>query len=191
MELTELDRRPIELERMNFVAVAHINTLLRKPPQAPLPPLCRPTFNVACIRRLGTASTDRSPTTAGISRAGGPRPREQAAVTLACKEHYPDTEFFGRYDSFWQPSDTQSDLRGQVGVRLNVPIYKSRLNAAVREAMFRLSQRRAEYSQKVFDVRYEVQAAYAQLEASRKSLALYSERLLPFAGQNVDAARTN
>lgn len=36
---------------------------------------------------------------------------EQASVTLACKEYYPDVEVFGRYDSFWQPTETQSDLR--------------------------------------------------------------------------------
>lgn len=191
VELTELDRRQIELERMNVVAIARINTLLRQPPYAPLPPppdqLSTSPVSVD-LEMLQQIAVQRRPDIAALAdrvRA------EQAAVALACKEHYPDTEFFGRYDSFWQPSDTQSDLRGQVGVRLNVPIYKGRLNAAVREAMFRLSQRRAEYNQKVLDVQYEVQTAYAQLEESRKSLALYSEKLLPFAGQNVDAARTN
>jgi outer membrane protein TolC len=116
---------------------------------------------------------------------------EQAAVTLACKQYYPDGEFFGRYDSFWQPADTQSELRGQVGVRLNVPIYRGKLNAAVQEALFRLNQRRAEYDQQVLDVRYEVQSAFAEVEESRKALALYSEKLLPFAEQNVNAASVN
>lgn len=191
VELTQLDRRQIELERMNVVAAVRINTLLRRPPQAFLPPPPSQLSISPAPLDLGVLqefAVQRRPDVAALAA----RVRaEQAAVTVACKEHYPDGEFFGRYDSFWQPADTQSDLRGQVGVRLNVPIYKGRLNAAVREAMFRLSQRRAEYDQKVLDVRYEVQTAYAQLEESRKSLALYSERLLPFAGQNVDAARTN
>ncbi|MCI0746022.1 MAG: TolC family protein, partial [Verrucomicrobia subdivision 3 bacterium] len=191
VEFTQLDRRQIELERMNVVAAARINTLLRRPAQASLPPppgqlsISPASLDLDVLQEV---AVQRRPDIAALAA----RVRaEQAAVTVACKEYYPDGEFFGRYDSFWQPAETQSDLRGQVGVRLNVPIYKGRLNAAVREAMFRLSQRRAEYDQKVLDVRYEVQTAYAQLEESRKSLDLYSERLLPFAGQNVDAAQAN
>jgi outer membrane protein TolC len=191
VELTELERRQIELERMNVVAIARINTLLRRLPQAALPPPPGQLSTSAVVLDLETLqqiAIQQRPDVAALSA----RVRaEEAAVSVACKEYYPDGEFFGRYDSFWQPADTQSDLRGQVGVRLNVPIYKGRLNAAVREAMFRLSQRRAEYEQKVLDVRYEVQTAYAQLDESRKSLTLYSERLLPYAGQNVDAARAN
>jgi len=41
---------------------------------------------------------------------------ERPPVALAVKQYYPDAEVFGRYDSFWQPAATQSDLRGQVGV---------------------------------------------------------------------------
>ncbi len=36
-----------------------------------------------------------------------------------------------------------------------------------------------------------MQTAYAQLDESRKSLALYVEKLLPIAEQNVAASRTN
>ncbi len=191
VELTDLDRRQIELERMNVVAIARINTLLRRPPQAALPPppgqlyMSPVSVDLDVLQQVAVQQRPDVAALAARVRA------EQAAVTVACKEYYPDGEFFGRYDSFWQPADTQSDLRGQVGVRLNVPIYKGRLNAAVREAIFRLSQRRAEFSQKVLDVGYEVQTAYSQLEESRKSLALYSERLLPIAEQNVAAARAN
>lgn len=191
VELAELDRQQVELTRMHTVAVARINTLLRQPPNAPLPP---PPMQLAStpvsvdLEVLQHVAAQQRPDLAAIAariRA------EQAAVTLACKAHYPDGEFFGRYDSFWQPTSTQGDLQGQVGVRLNVPIYHGRLDAAVREAMLRVSQRRAEYEQKWLDVQYEVQTAYAQLEESRRSLALYSERLLPAAEQNVTAARAD
>jgi outer membrane protein TolC len=116
---------------------------------------------------------------------------EQAAVTLACKNYYPDLEVFGRYDTFWQPADTQGDLRGQVGVNVNVPIYKGRLNAAVQEAMFRVRQRSAEYEQRRLDIQFEVASAYEELEESRQSLQLYTDKLIPAAEQNVAAARSN
>ncbi len=37
VELAQLERRQLELERMNTVAMARVNTLLRQPPDAPLP----------------------------------------------------------------------------------------------------------------------------------------------------------
>ena len=88
-------------------------------------------------------------------------------------------------------ADTQGDLRGQVGVNVNVPIYKGRLNAAVQEAMFRVRQRSAEYEQRRVDVQFEVASAYEELEESRQSLQLYTDKLIPAAEQNVAAARSN
>jgi len=191
LELAELERRQIELDRTNRLAIARINTLLRMPPYAPLPPppakleVPNGKFDLdllqqeAAVRRpdlMATASQVRS---------------EQAAVDLAMKEYYPDVELFGRYDTFWQPESMQGDLRGQVGVNLNMPIYRGRLNAAVREAMFRLSQRRSEYEQRLLDVQYEVVTAYEQLEESRRALRLFAERLIHAAEQNVAAARAN
>ena len=115
---------------------------------------------------------------------------EQASVTLACKQAYPDVEVFGRYDTFWQPS-SMADLRGQIGVSLNLPVYQGKLNAAVNEAMFRLNQRKSEYEAHVLDIQYEVRTAYERLEESRQTVHLYAERMLPAATQNVAAARAN
>jgi outer membrane protein TolC len=116
---------------------------------------------------------------------------EQAAVTLACKDYYPDVDVFGRYDTFWQPADTQSDLRPQVGATINVPIYKGRLNAGVREAIARLNKQRAEYEQRLIDVSYEVASAAALVEESRRTVEIYSDKLIPAALQNIAAASAN
>ncbi|MCI0335255.1 MAG: TolC family protein [Planctomycetes bacterium] len=191
VELAELERRMIELERMNRLAAARVNTLLRQQPFAPLPPppaqLSSPSEEPD-IETLQQLALSQRPDLAAL----GARVRaEQAAVTLACKEYYPDVEVFGRYDSFWQPADTQSDLRGQVGVNLNVPIYRGKLHASVREALSKLSQQRAEYEQRELDIRYEVAAAYEQVRESHRTLQLYAERLVPTAEQNVAAARSN
>ena len=191
VELTELDRRKLELDRMHSIAIARINTLLRLPPNTAVPPPpAHLTLAVAAgeLPVLQHLAAQQRPDLAALAE----RIRaEQAKVDLAAKDYYPDTEFYGRYDTFWQPASTQGDLRGQAGVRMNVPLYRGRLHAALREAEFRLSQRQAEYEQKLLDVGYEVQAAHAQLEESQKALGLYSGRLLPIAEQNVAAARAN
>jgi outer membrane protein, heavy metal efflux system len=191
VELAGLERRSLELERANRIAIARVNTLLREEPFRPLPP---PPATLAVpdsspdVEALQEIAVSQRPDLQALSA----RVRaEQASVTLATKDYYPDVEVFGRYDSFWQPAETQSDLRGQVGVNMNVPIYRGKLNAAVREALANLSQRRAEYEQRLLDVRYEVAAAYEELEESRQALELYASKLIPAAEQNVAVARSN
>jgi cobalt-zinc-cadmium efflux system outer membrane protein len=191
VDLADLERQSIEYERMQKVAVARINTLLHEDPAGPLPPAPRqldPPHSQFDLVALQAGAESQRPDLAALAakiRA------EQAAVTLACKDYYPDADVFGRYDTFWQPADTQGDLRGQVGVTVNVPVYRGKLNAAVREAMFRVSQRQAEYEQRRLDVHYEVANAFALVEESERTLAVYSERLIPAALQNTNAASSN
>jgi len=185
--LTQLERRDLELNQVLTVAVARINTLLHLRPNAPLPPppgqLAGPTHQVDLAAVEQIATQQRPDLTALAARIAA----ERAALELAIKQRYPDTEVFGHYDTFWQ----EGQLRPQVGVRLNMPIYRDRLNAAVREAEYRVSQRQAEYDQKLLDVQFEVQSTYARVEESRRATALYVERLVPLAIQNVAAAQAN
>jgi outer membrane protein, heavy metal efflux system len=190
VELADLERKRIEFDRGQRIAVARINTLLRRQAEAALPPAPRhlpPVNAIPSAEQLEQAALTSRPDLAALrARVEA----EQAAVTLACKQAYPDVEVFGRYDTFWQPS-SMADLRGQVGVSLNLPVYQGKLNAAVNEAMFRLNQRKAEYEARVLDIQYEVRAAYERLEESRQAVHLYAERMLPAATQNVAAARAN
>jgi outer membrane protein TolC len=191
VELAQLERRQFELERMNTVAVARINTLLHQPPTASLPP---PPTQLALEQTLPDSNelqdiaARQRPELESLASQIAAR---QADVTLAEKQYYPDVEVMGHYDTYWQPASTQGDLRGQVGVRVNMPIYCERLNAAVREATDRVAQKRAECDQKLLDIQYEVQQGYAELVESQKTLRLYTDKLIPIAEQNVSAARSN
>lgn len=187
VELADLRRRQIELERMRRVAVARINTLLLRAADGPLPPSPQslpPEAELPGADALRQMALARRPDLAAIAarvRAEG------AAVDLALLQYYPDVEFFGRYDAFWQ----ESELQASAGMNLNVPIYRRRLNAAVSEAQFRLSQRRAEYRQRVLDIQYEVQSAYEQVEEARQTVELYHANYLPLAEQNLALARAD
>jgi cobalt-zinc-cadmium efflux system outer membrane protein len=191
LELADLARRQLELERMDRVATARINTLLRRWPDAPLPPppahLNAPQQPVDANLLWQTALQQRPDLAALAWRIQS----EEAALELAYKNYFPDLDVFGRYDTFWQPSSTQGPLRAQVGVAMNLPIYREKLRAAVCEAQFRLNQRRAEFEQRSLNIQYEVVSAAQQVEESRKTVDLYDQRLLPVADQNVAAARAN
>jgi cobalt-zinc-cadmium efflux system outer membrane protein len=100
------------------------------------------------------------------------------------KEFYPDIEIFGKYDTFW----TDPAQRGQVGANLNIPLNQSRRQAGVREAMFRVNKMQAEYNLQVDTVRSEVQTAFARLSASRRTLDLFTGKILHASELNVSAA---
>ncbi len=191
VELANLEQKHIELERMEKVAAGRINVLIRHNPTDPvLPP-------VGSIDRSATLPDEQFLLAFAVqqrpevSAAAARIQEEQARLALACKQYYPDMEVFGRYDTFWQPRETQSDLRGQVGARINLPVYEKRLNAAVCEARHQVSKARAGYDQIVLEVQAEAQSAYEQVLESQRTVALYSTKLVPAAQQNVDVARSN
>jgi outer membrane protein TolC len=191
VELADLNRRRVELERMNRVAIARINTLMHLSPDnaIPPPPATLPVANVpASVEVLRSTAISRRPDLAAI----GARLRaDRASLQLANKEFLPDFEVFGQYDSFWQPYATQKDLRSQVGVNMNVPIYLEKRRAAVREAVFKLNQRHAEYEQRLDDINNDVQAAYERVLEMRQIIDLYANQTLPAARQNVESARAD
>lgn len=185
VELALLERRQVELARNRGIAVARINTLLHRPPDCPLAP---PPRGLPAIEQLPPADELRQVALASrpdLAAIGARLRAEQSSLALANKDYLPDLEVMGRYDAFWQ----EPQLRAMVGVNANVPIYRERLNAAVREAMFRISQKRAEYRQRMDDINREVQTAYEQMQAATELVELYRRRIIPAARQNVDSAR--
>jgi len=186
VEIARLGTRRAELLRAKEVAAARINTLLHREATHPLPP-----------PPAAIAMPDRLPDAAALqARAVAERPdlaalafrveAEETAVALACKEYYPDLEVTVKHDAFMP-----EEMRTQVGVGLNVPIYRQRRHAAVNEASARASQRRAEYQDRLDQVAFEVQSAVAQLAEGREVVDLYTKKILPTAEANVESARIN
>src|SRR5262245_29668061 len=131
LELADLARRQLELTRMRDVAIARINTLLRRWPSAPLPepPLdLDPPAAPADTELLWQTALQQRPDLAAIAwRVQS----AEAALELAYKNYCPDADLFARYDTFWQPASTQGPLRTQLGVAVNLPVYRQKLQAAV------------------------------------------------------------
>ncbi len=184
VELAQLEQRRVELDRARQVATARINLLLHREPQLalPLPPqrieVSGELPDVDALRGQALESRPDLSALAARVQAG------QNEVALMCKEFYPDFEVMGRYDTFW----TDPAQRAQVALNLNIPLNQDRRQAAVREAIFRLNKAQAEYNQQVDTVRSEVQTAFARLSASRRTLELFTAKLLPASESNVSAA---
>jgi len=187
LELAQLHSRRAEFRRDVGVATARINTLLHQPPGCPLPPPPRnlavpePPSSPEPLHALALQSRPDLAAQAARIQA------RQAALALACKEYYPDMELIGRYDATME----DEAMRPMVGMAFNVPIQLQRRSAAVREATARIQQETAEYQNRVNQARYDVQAAYERLVQGRAILRLYSDRILPAAEQNIEAALAN
>jgi outer membrane protein TolC len=186
VEIGREQERRLTLEETQKITQARINTLLHLPPDSPLPPPPRTITlqeelpEVAVLR--SSALTRRPDLQAHADRIRA----EQASLALAQKEFCPDFEVSAGYDAFWQ----EKPLRSQVGLRLNLPIYKGRRNAAVAEAQARIAQREAELARQTDQVNLQVQEAYERVVKSEKTVRLYVKTILPAAKSHVEAARS-
>jgi outer membrane protein TolC len=191
VELADLQRRRIELDRQYRSSVARINILLRQPPFAPIPPPTRKLQTTESLPDVGTLQQIALAQRQDLAAIGHRIQAAEASLALAHKQYYPDVDVFGRYDTFWQPASAMGDLRAQAGFAVNLPVYHHKLRAAVWEAQAQLSRRHAEYQQKQAEIEWEVQSAYLMTDESLRLLAVYREQLVPTATQNVAAVRAN
>src|SRR5690606_11231716 len=187
VELAELQQQRLALVRAERVARARINTLLLAPPSDPLPP---PPASLDVKDELppsedlfAQALAERPELAA---RAAQVR-RERYAAGLAHLDFYPDLTFAAEYNAF-MPEEA---LRTMVGMNLNVPLYKQKRWAAVREAGARIARQQAMYDAETVRLAFDVEQAYQQVEESRKALAIFEDKLLPAARHSVEAAEAS
>ena len=185
LELADLEARGAELARRENIAIARINTLLHRQADSPLPPPSNlsPPVALPPVDELRDTALCRRPDLA--AQAARIRAAE-AAVNLACKDYYPDVEIVGKYDAFMP-----EEMRPQLGMNVNVPLWQQKRSAAWREAMAKLQKERAEYANMADQTRFEVQSAYAELLEGQRVLHLYDEKILPAAKQYTQSARAN
>jgi outer membrane protein TolC len=185
VELGRLEQRRVEIDQAHETATARINLLLHRNPDVALPPpqsrlpTDGETEDVAVLRQA--ALSQRPDLSSILARLQS----EQSALALANQEYYPDFEVMGKYDTFW----TDPNQRAQIALNLNMPIYHEKRQAAIREAMFRVNKLQSEYARDVDMVKNEVQTAHSRLRASRRTLDLYEQKLLPATEDNVAAAK--
>lgn len=187
VEIGRQQERRFTLGRMRAVAVARLNTLMHRPPDQPLPPPARQLHTGAILPEVGVLRAEALARRPDLRAAASRIVAEEASLGLAHKEYYPDFEVMLAYDSFWQ--SPQRPFDPQLAVKLNLPVRRSRRDAAVAEAQARIAQRRAELARLADQVQFEVQQAYSQVRESEQAMRLYESNLLKDADLNVQTAR--
>lgn len=185
VERTMLRRQALELTQQQVATRAGINALLNRPSDAPVPPPgpLPSAGDLPPLAALQSFARERHPELRALQF------QERAAseqMRLAQKARFPSLVLSAGYDSMWD----DPVQRSTVGLSINVPLDQGKRTAEIDAA--RADAHRAEESLADLSARLgsELAAAYAAVEETRQSLALYRGELLPLADSTLAAARS-
>jgi outer membrane protein TolC len=74
---------------------------------------------------------------------------------------------------------------------VNVPIYRQRRCAAVREANARGAQEQAKLEAQIQEIGFRVERSYQRVMESEQALRVYQQEILPASRHSVEAARAS
>lgn len=185
VEVALLEHRDIVLERQRKAALAMLNILLQRQPDAPLPPPSALPGGDALpsVVQLRAMALQNRPDIHAVDarvQAG------QQRVKLAERNTLPDFQLSADYNSLWM----RDEQRLMVGVGINIPL-SAKHRAAEDEARADLLRLDFTRQEAVVQLQGEVQQAYDQVVESQHVLALYQDHLLPLAEENLAAARSD
>jgi outer membrane protein, heavy metal efflux system len=190
-QLATLEREAVGLNSEREIVIAQLNELLRRAPDAALPPplaqlqIATSTPDERARRSQLTAAhqlTDRTEI-----RAAGARARaESLKVDAAERGYFPSFRLSTSYSSMWE----MASHRWMVGVELNVPWPTERKSAAIDEAQAMQARYRSEVAQLTDAARTEVFVASRKLAEAEDMLALLETRQLPLASEQIALARS-
>jgi outer membrane protein TolC len=185
-ELAHMEHDSVILASQRDVTVAQMNELLHRAPELQLPPppseLALPPALEANAKQLEAEAVERrSEVAAARHRARA----EQARAERAAREYYPDFTVSTSYSSMWE----MLEHRWMVGLGFNLPLQTGKRGGAADEAAAARAQFESEAARLTDSARTQVFVSLKQLDESRHVLALFDERLVPLAEDQLDAAR--
>ncbi|HSL81217.1 MAG TPA: TolC family protein [Thermoanaerobaculia bacterium] len=185
VELAHLVHRDMVLETTREVLAARLNALLHREPGAPLPPpvdrLALPELEAPDPARLEELALAARPE---LARLTAERAAREAMVSLRRLDRYPEFEAMASYNSMWMDTAHQ----WMVGVAVNLPVWRGRIEAGVAEAEAEAARVESERARLADEVRAEARIAWSRLREAHHVLTLYESRLVPAARDQVRAA---
>ena len=192
IELSALKTRLIELRQTKVQSQARLAAILHLPPQTRIEA-------VAKLDRTRTAHTARPL----VEMAESYRPelearrfeygRDRASVALARRNYWPDVMVGFNWHEIGSrglsPVATGEDAYS-LAVGVNLPLYRKRLEAAVREAQYNSSRSAQQYQATLDEVLREVVALHAQFVRHEEVLKILGTEIVPDARQTLDLSIT-
>jgi len=187
LEGSKVLHRQVELEAEREAIASRLTALLHLPADHALPPpsveLEPPEAGQPDPGALVAAALAARPELAARTAAVE---AQRAALALARLAGRPDLALRGSYDSMWN----EPGYRWMAGVAVNLPVRRDRLASQRVEAEARLAQAQAELAATEDRIRAEVRNAAIEVREAHHLLAIFADRLLPAARDQVHAARS-
>lgn len=194
-EITRLLNRQDTLEQQRASLQARLNTLMDRPPQNPIPPTERlevpdVSLDLETLYELGAENREE------LKAAEERIERSERAIDLAQKNGWPDF-FVGvgfinvgrRNDPVGvmspPPDDGKNALTVSAGI--NIPIWRGKYDAAVREASEVLLAERSDYANVLNEMEFSVRDQVVRIETLRGQIRLFEDVLIPQAEATLHA----
>ena len=186
VEISKLHEDLVVLDEQALLAEARLNTLLDRPPDAPIGAVGAPHERVVlpASSELQRIALERQP---DLRRALLQRERAEAALTAARTEYKPDVFVGGGY--FLMPRERDS-WTASVGITWpNAPWSRGRLDARVAEAAADIEAARARERVVENTIRLAVHDAYVRVQSAAQRAALLRTSIVPQSEQTLEVSR--
>lgn len=188
VELSKILDNLIVLRQKKETARARINTLLNRPPEAPLAdPGERGTtpFSFTLEELNAKALKTSLPLKAMTRLIEG----SEADLHLAEKEFFPDFNFAVTYKQREEGANFPGDDWFSAFITVNIPLYaKRKQRQGVIESQAELARRESTYNEVKNRVLFEVKDTFEEIEKEGELIQLYEKGFLPQARQSLDSA---
>jgi outer membrane protein, heavy metal efflux system len=183
LEVSLIETRRLEFERIKHSMIAEINSLLNRnvddPLDRPEPPGEIPALPP--LESIQKSALEASPVLRAQRATIDGR---QLGLDLARREYYPDFEVIGGYFNQGSMKDMW-----EVRVQMNVPIFFARKQRlGVEEAGARLGEAQRSYRSGEQMIRYRIKDQYLAAENSRRLMDLYSKLIIPQASLALESS---
>jgi len=176
-EVITLERERLMLDTQQRAAIARINRLLRRAPDAPLPP---PPDQLPAPAPATVAVQD--PRAAAEARVR----ERRAELAGAERTRYPDLEVMAGYDSMF--GDWQHQLT--LGIAVELPLERRGRHGSIERARAALAAATAELTSVGDTLAEDRDRARREVDEAAAVLALYDQRAVPNARARAAAALT-
>ncbi len=191
LEILELDNQLVQLNQQLTSARARLARQLHLSPETPL-------------RALEDLPEEQIPQDVArlYDQAVAARPELHAQladimqqrhnVDLARLEYFPDVRLSGMWMGMDRPNAPPGGSSGgsavKLGIGVNLPIYRQRLDAGLREAEARVVASARQYDSLRDQTREEVADLFAQVQSQQELLRLLREEIVPKADQTFEVS---
>lgn len=188
IELSNLKIRLVELEQDKREAQARLAAILHLPPSTRIDAVAEfdPTRLAQTARLLVDLAEWYQPELTARRREIS---RDRASVALARRDYWPDVTVGLNWYEIGSPGlspiATGEDAYS-LGVGVNLPLYRRRLDAAVREARYKTARSARQYAAARDRVRAEVTALYARFVQHHQVLEILGSEIVPRAGRTLE-----